>query len=225
MKRVFYFFIIIFFASCAKDKGGKLVCEMTYNLSNEKSARIISYSASDERYTKFGDYITSITPSRFIVKFLSLRLQNTWDNQKNNLDIIDNDLDWASTDRIADFSNNSTVNFMLKNVNLSENVTMNYLDVITMFFYQEFELPEQYFSFNIDSGINNLTFLTFGSKNIDYPTSNGENIGGTKEGCLVKGIDRPFMAPIFDDNWTGYGGNPPKMSQNYIFGNNSVQND
>jgi len=217
MRNTFYFLIIIFLIGC-KNEGGKLVCSMTYNLGTTKNVnqQTKAYSAND-RYTQFGDYITSITPNKFIIKFGDLRLCSTWENQNNNLRIIDNNSAWSSTDRIADFSNNVTVNINV-NGNISENLKMIYLISIPMFYYQEFELPAQYLNFNINSGINNLTYLSFGGDNIDYPTAYA-GIGGIKEGLTVKGSNDPFMAPIFDDNWTGFDGNFPEMPHTTVFGN------
>jgi len=40
-----------------------------------------AYSYTEEqRYTQFGDYITGITPTVFIAKFLDMRIQN-WDEK------------------------------------------------------------------------------------------------------------------------------------------------
>jgi hypothetical protein len=223
MKRAFYLLVIVLLYSCSKDGGGKVVCSMTYNLTNQTSKNenslrsLKSYSVND-RYSQFGDYITSITPSVFIIKFLDLRLCSAWENQNNNLAIIDNnDYAWSSTDRIADFSNNATVKINLKGT-IKKDLEMKYLVSAPMFYYQEFVLPEQYSKFNIDSGINNLTYLSFGGKNIDYPTAN-DGIGGVKDGCLVKGSHNPLTAPIFDENWTGFNGNFPEIPHVTVFGN------
>jgi hypothetical protein len=220
MKKVFYFLIIIFFAGCSKE-GGKLVWNMTYSLSSEKSmANNTKAASTDNRYTRFGTYITSITPTRFVAKFLDLRLCSTWGDQRNNLNIIDGNLPWTSTDRIADFSNNNTVNINITG-NIANDVNMIYLVSVPMFYYQEFELPEQYNSFIIEDGIDDrihfLKFLNFGGKNIDYPTANA-GIGGQKEGRLVKGSDNPLIAPIFDNNWTGFNGNFPEIPHMTVFG-------
>jgi hypothetical protein len=226
MKKTLYLLIIIFLAGCSKKEGGKLVCNMTYNLSNEKKASLQAkaYSTS-ERYTQFGDYITSVTPHKFLIKFLHLRLCDTWENQNNHLDIIDNNkLDWTSTDRIADFSENSTVNINIDG-NIANNVEMIYLVSIPMFYYQEFGLPEQYSGFTINmAGPNNLGCLSFGgSSNIDYPAAN-DGIGGIKEGCIVKGGNNPLMAPIFDETWIDkiiqvFPGNFPEWPRTTVFGN------
>jgi hypothetical protein len=219
MKRVFYFLIIVFFASCKKE-GGNLVCTMKYNLTNEKSVNVKTYSSSD-RYTQFGDYITSVTPSKFLIKFLDIRLCSTWENQMHNLAIIDNNkFAWTSTDRIADFSNNGTVNIDIDG-KIANDVEMIYMVSIPMFYYQEFELPQQYYSFNIDSGVHNLIYLNCGGSNIDYPTANA-GIGGVKEGLIVKCSNNALTAPIFDSTWidnNGFQGNFPEIPQTTVFGN------
>jgi hypothetical protein len=225
MKRAIYLLIIVFLYGCSKNEGGKLVCSMTYNLTSQtselikkKSLSISKAYSTNDRYTQFGDYIASITPSVFIIKFLDLRLCSAWENQMNNLAIIDNnDFSWSSTERIADFSNNATVNMNISGT-IKKDLEMIYLVSVPMFYYQEFELPEQYYSFNVDSGLNNLTYLSFGGNNIDYPTANG-GIGGIKEGCLVKGSNSPLTAPIFDGNWTGFDGNFPEIPHITVFGN------
>lgn len=220
MKKAFYFLIIIFFAGCSKE-GGKLVWNMTYSLANEKGIANNSKAAIiNDRYTNFGDYITSVTPTRFVAKFLDLRLCSIWGDQRNNLSIIDGNLPWTSTDRIADFSNNNTVNINI-NKNIGNDIDMIYLVSIPMFYYQEFVLPEQYYNFIIEDGIDDrihfLKYLNFAGKNIDYPSANA-GIGGIKEGLLVKGSDNPLMAPIFDDNWAGFNGNFPEVPHITVFG-------
>jgi len=229
MKRILYLLIILCFARCSKEQGGKLVCNMTYNLSNEKKATSAgkSYLKSD-RYSHFGDYITSVTPDKFLIKFLHLRLCDTWENQNNHLDIIDNNkLEWTSTDRIADFSENGTVNITIEG-NVTANIEMIYLVSIPMFYYQEFELPEQYTDFTINmQGSNNLACLSFGgSVNVDYRAAT-DGIGGTKVGRTVKGGNNPLMAPIFDENWidvilNGFPGNFPKWPRTIVFGNTNT---
>ncbi len=225
MKKTLYLLIITFLAGCSKKDGGKLVCNMTYNLTNETKTtpHTKGYSTSD-RYTQFGDYITSVTPDKFLIKFLHLRLCDKWENQNNHLDIIDNNkLDWTSTYRIADFSENSTVSIAIDG-NIATDIEMIYLVSIPMFYYQEFELPEQYSGFTINmAGSNNLASLTFGGSNIDYPAAN-DGIGGIKAGRTVKGSNNPLMAPIFDENWidvilNGFPGNFPEWPRTTVFGN------
>jgi len=224
VKRAIYFVVIVLLSSCSNE-GGKLVCSMRYNLTSQtgklladNSMRLQRSYSTNDRYTQFGDYITSITPRVFVIKFLDLRLCSTWENQMNNLAIIDNnEFLWSSTERIANFSNNATVNIHM-NGTVRKDLEMIYLVSTPMFYYQEFELPELYYHFNVDSGINNLTYLSFGGKNIDYPTANA-GIGGIKEGCFVKGSNNPLTAPIFTKNWTGFNGNFPEIPHVTVFGN------
>jgi hypothetical protein len=218
MKKIIYFLIIIFMLGC-KTGGGKLVCSMMYNINDVQkiSQQVKTYSTTD-RYTQFGDYIASITPSKFLIKFLDLRLCSAWENQNNNLPIIDNnDFAWSSTERIANFGNNATVKINM-NGKIKKDLEMIYMVSAPMFYYQEFELPEQYLKFNLDSAINNLIYLNFGGDNIDYPTANA-GIGGVKDGLLVKGSNNPLTAPIFDDGWTGFNGNFPEIPHVTVFGN------
>lgn len=221
MKKTFYLLIIICLASCSKKGGGKLNCTMTYNLTNVKSANIAKANSSSDRYTQFGDYITSVTPSKFLIKFLDIRLCSTWENQMNNLAIIDNNkFAWTSTDRIADFSNNGTVNINIDG-NISKDVEMIYMVSIPMFYYQEFELPAQYANFTIDqAGTNNLTYLFSGGPNKDYPAANA-GIGGVKEGLIVKCSNNALTAPIFDSTWLDKNGFQgfPEIPHTTVFGN------
>ena len=109
---------------------------MTYNLNNEKNASLhLSAYSKSETYTQFGDYITSVTPHKFLIKFLHLRLCDTWENQNNHLDIIDNNaLDWTSTYRIADFSDNSNVSIDIDKNNKTD-IEMIYFVSIPLIYY------------------------------------------------------------------------------------------
>ncbi len=212
--------IITLFAGCEK-RGGKLDLIMTYytESDNLKSTQGLKsdYKTSTVQYTQFGDYITSITPSRFIGKFLHLRLSNWHENQaageELNIDFFDNNLDIANPLRLADFSNNSVVIFEPDEVEVSENAELIYFIAICLFFYQELELPEPYEDFYGNS----LQYLNFDGgigDNFDGPT-----IGVEKIGRFLKASHEDFLAPIFNPVWTGFEGNYPVSSHSYVFGN------
>ncbi|MEI7501170.1 MAG: hypothetical protein WCK84_12070 [Bacteroidota bacterium] len=221
MKRAIFLLAIlcILFGCKKKEKeGGKLECTMTYNiLNNTKVGNNIK--ANNEimidRYSQFGDYITSITPSRFVGKFLHIRLTNWHEgmDQHFNIDFFNNQLDLASPQRLADFSNNSSVSFTPEGINVSDKKELIYFIAVCLFLYQEFELPVQYESFsgkilqylNCEGGVNN---------NFD-----GIFIGAERTGCFVKASHENFMAPIFDQNWPGFTGNCPVTGHTYVFGN------
>jgi hypothetical protein len=216
VRKLIYFLVILFFISGCKKDGGKLLCTITYNVQNNKN---VSKSAETKteaisnQYSQFGEYITSITPSRFLGKFLDLRFLNNQFIPGFHLDInlIDNKSDIANPDRLADFSNNSSVSFFPEQVNVRENVELIYLSAICLFFYQEFELPQQY------ENIIMLKFLSFGNGYIN--NFDGHSVGGVKTGRFVKASHEDFLAPIFDSNWTGLSGNYPVTSHSYVFGN------
>ena len=189
---------------------------MTYDLSNTKKTELYTKSNNEltsNRYTQFGDFITSITPDRFIGKFLHLRLSNRFLSEwELNIDFFDNNLDMADPMRLADFSNNSTVMFTPEEVNIRDDAFLHYFMIVCLYFYQEFELPEQYEDF---SG-NSLQYFNFDGgigSNFDNPT-----MGSEKVGCFVRASHENLLAPIFDPNWEG-DGNYPVTAHHYIFGN------
>ena len=220
MKNLFYLLIFILFSGCIDFGGSKLVFNMTYKTTEKmkmsrQNSPALKTTNSEEHYTRFGDYITSITPTVFIAKFGAMRLQHfvkgdvMW---KEQIVIIDNNLDWADSTRLANFSNNKTVqiNPGFEGVNYVDmkNVEFNLFTNSIMFFYQEFELPAEY--------DNNLNFqnLSFGG-DLDMKKP---FIGGERNGHLLKISNQSLMTPIFDSTWTGYIENSPSLPQNYVFG-------
>ena len=212
--------VITLFAGCEK-KGGKLELIMTYHTESDnlKSNQELKSNkkASIAQYSQFGDYITSITPSRFMGKFLHLGLSNWHENQSAGdelgIDFFDNSLDWANPLRLADFSNNSSVIFEPEEIEVSENAELIYFIAVCFYFYQELELPEPYENFYGNS----LQFLNFDggiANNFDGPT-----IGVEKIGRFLKASHEDFLAPIFNPDWTGFQGNYPVGGHSYVFGN------
>ncbi len=226
MRKSGYLLIFILFCGCGKNEEpvitaekpekSKLVLSMTYNCNPTKKSTSGKKSVyySEVLYTQFGDYIASVTPTAFVGKFLDMRLQNWTEGNtiwNYGFNIIDNNTPIDSTNRLADFSNNATVNFNpdLGNFTLNSNVTFNLFFFIPLFYYQEFELPSQY------SSVAELTYLSFGGDIINFESF---SIGGVRTGGFVKGSSQPFMAPIFDSNWTGFNGTFPEIPENYVFG-------
>jgi len=216
MKKIIYLLAITFIAGCNKDNsGGKLVLNMSYNCSQKGNADVKSnFAAKVTYYSQFGDYITSVTPTSFKGKFLDMRIQN-WDKNgtiwNRSLNLIDNNTDISDSTRLADFSNNSTVQLIpdLTNFLTGNDVEFNIFVFIPLFFYQEFELPAQY------DRIIYLQYLGFGGEPINFSSF---GIGGERNGHFVKGSYEPLMAPIFDSTWTGYNGNFPQGPKTYVFG-------
>lgn len=228
MKKILCFLTLIFIITgCKKDNnnnnnnnnnGGKLILNMSYHSFGEKTVEKNKFVNTnlDTLYTHLGDYITSISPTVFIGKFLDMRLQN-WNKADTmwnyGFNIIDNNTPIDSSNRLADFSSNASVNFNLDSSATPPgfNGTFNIFVFIQLFFYQEFELPEQY------NAITDLPYLDFGSNNI-LNNFDSWTIGGNRTGLSIKGGSEPFLAPIFDSTWTGFNGYFPPVPKTFVLG-------
>lgn len=227
MKKAFFLIVlIVLITSCNKNNdvkraGGKIAINMTYRSgSNLKSPGIKGTDVNtgfknqeSQYYSGFGDYITSVTPTTFIAKFLDMRLQNMQPGDtiwNYGLALIDGNYPLDSPKRLADFSNNATVNFApdMSKFPSQQNTTFNIFVFVQMFFYQEFELPAQYES------ITNLKYLYYGNNNLNF---DGNYIGGSRNGRIVKGNDEPFMVHIFG-SLNGDTGNLADKPHGYAFG-------
>jgi hypothetical protein len=215
MKRIIYFWItVLIFIGCKKDGGGNLTVTMRYVLSDhQKSASVKSavksYSSTqEEQYTQFGDYITSITPSVYIIKFGDMRFQN-YDKEgqmwNNSINIINSNMTNTDEARFADFTKNNIVNItpVADHYDTRNSVTLNIFVFITMFIYQEFELPSQY------ANVKDLENLVYekAAWGIDYKTS--VEIGGERDGLTIKGSEMPLIKDKLFDN---------DMPHSYVFG-------
>jgi hypothetical protein len=221
--------LILIMAGCKKDhpdnnnnnnnnNRGHLILKMSYHSGAKKTGgKVAGKARSDTLYNQFGDYITSISPTVFIGKFLDMRLINYTDGQSMGnygFNVIDNNVPIDSSNRLADFSSNASVNFDLDldKLHLEGSIaSFNLFVFIYLYFYQEFELPLPY------EQIAHLPFLEFGSNN----TLMGFDswwIGGNRTGRMIKGSSDPFLAPVFDSTWTGFNGNFPMMPKNFVFG-------
>ncbi len=214
MKKIFYFIIlIILFNGCKKrgteegnSLGGKILVNITYKGTTNKA----SSNIKAEQYSQFGDYITSITPTTFIGKFLDMRLISSGVDfaSSSGFNIIDNNTAPSSPDRLANFSNNASVNFTPNVPRFSSGLVLNLFVFMPMFYFQEFDLPSQYDS------VTYLQYLTYGSDSINLAN---DVIGGLRNGRHISGSNQPFMAAIFDSAWGGNGNFPP-IPSNYVFG-------
>ena len=161
--------IVIIFAGCSKGKeDGKLKVKVVYTNSNliKKSMHIKSSEAkrvvllNQEYYTQFGDYITGITPTKFIGKFLGMNFYS--DKEVNlggyGLTLINNNLPPDDSLRYADFTNGSSVTIIptlgsSDKTNLfftGGEIKFIYFKYDLDYFYQEVELPVQYDNVNLD---------------------------------------------------------------------------
>jgi len=203
-------------ASSCKPEGGHLACTVSYELDNTGKNTDMT-GVTEERYTQFGDFITSITPDRFVGKFLHVRYSNRVEGQypgdEFNLDLFDNQLAIEHPMRIADFSNNSTVTFIPEDTEVRATTDLIYFMAVCLFWYQELELPAEYEPFfgpqlqflNLEGGI--------------APNFDGHFMGIEKEGRTLRASHENFMAPIFDEGWTGFNGTYPVTAHHLIFGN------
>jgi hypothetical protein len=215
---IFFSLVILIFVGCDNENegGGSLAVKMTYEKVDNleyasKSSKVKATSnTEDELYTQFGDYITSITPSVYMIKFLNMRFIS-WDigsaNANDGIDIIDSygNMDWSDPARFANFTNNNTVNITpdLGNYRANEELVCNMLVFVLMYFYQEFELPAQYSDV---PNLNNLYEIPFDT---DYLTNSNPDIGGTRTGLKIQGDEKPFVKDRLFDSKPG----------SYVFGN------
>lgn len=215
MKKIFYFIIIIIlFTGCKKKDntqegnglGGKILVNLTYKSTAQKSGS----DTKSGQYSQFGDYITSITPTTFIGKFLDMRLISSGVDFASSpgFNIIDNNTEMTSPSRLADFSKNASVNFTPNVPRFNSDLVLNLFVFMPMFYFQEFDLPLQYDNVTI------LRYLTYSNEGINLAN---DFIGGLRNGRHVRGSHQPFMAAIFDPAWGG-GGNFPPVPSNYVFG-------
>lgn len=218
MNKIIFFIILILFAGCnAEDEKNnensmKLILKMTYyNSENLKSTLLkntaIKMESGEDRYTQFGDYITSITPTIFIGKFLGMRLAN-WDQDSTTYNyqviLIDGNTDVTSPVRLADFSNNASVDLDVDMQGLTKG-EFNLFYFTPMFFYQELELPAQY------DTVSNLDHINYPSSEIDL---NSDAVGGVRSGRYIKGNNGTFINPIYNLSGTDFS----QIPQFYVFG-------
>ena len=171
MKKLFCLFIIsLIFFSCKKDpvKSGKVIYEINFidhEISSSKGVTIQKKSLSSDRYTQFGDYITSITPKKFTAQIWTVGyIDGVLDRSTNNanmLQYIEQNGDKLSPNdpsRSVDFSNNNIVNFspviygMLNSDGQFQaaQIDFKYFYFIPYYFYQELQLPSEYQNVTLD---------------------------------------------------------------------------
>jgi len=214
MKNTVYFmFIVLLTAACSNDDNNKvqvLTMRMAYDCADNTAAAsakstAIRAESFDDRYTQFGDYIASITPTIFIGKFLGMEIAN-WDMDATESNfqftLIDNNSDVTSPTRLADFSDNASVDMDLHGIQKGE---FNLFYFTPMFFYQELELSFQY---------DTVSYLD----NINYPNSsidlNSDAVGGIRNGRSVKGNNGTFISPVYNSSGLDYS----QIPKFYVFG-------
>lgn len=161
MKYLLFIMVGIFlFSGCKKDKYGntKLAIRVTTDsyYGNQKSLQ----KGNEDRYTQFGDFITSVTPSSFIGELTAVRFHD--DTIYGNLGGYFMTLAGLSVGNITvDFSNNATISVIpvlngdfISTENgpgshFREDVTFRFLWV-GMGLTQVIELPEEYTNIQLD---------------------------------------------------------------------------
>lgn len=158
MKKLLVILILIsLFLACKKEESGTMYFKMKYTTQTLPTKSKLS---ADTLYTGFGDYITSLTPTRFLGKFSMTGFQDTYNNMDNNtkmLLFIDGNQPANDPARFADFSNNAEVSFSpnLRGIQddhglfSSEQINFIYFFFGVEYFYQEVELPQQYANVNL----------------------------------------------------------------------------
>jgi hypothetical protein len=155
---------IVFLISCEKEKGsGKVIYKINFttNTINLKSTK----SVPDNLYTGFGNYVTSLTPTKFIAQIWTIGYIDTvmvpGTGKGQMLQYIlqsVTDLPLNDPSRIVDFSENVTVTFnpqMANGVNNEgqfedQQVDFIYFFFMPRYFYQTVQLPAEYDNVKLD---------------------------------------------------------------------------
>ncbi len=211
MKTQFYFLlIIVILSSCKKDVGtvhykikfttNEIIAKNTKSLKTTKSV-------SEDLYPNFGDYITSLTPTKFTAKIWTIGycdaviVQNS--NSSQVLQYIDQNPDNLAIDdpsRFVDFSNNVTVKFdnpvvfgrLRDGILEDKNIDFKYFFFMPYYLYQEITLPAEY------EGVSLNTWL--------------QQDNAVVENNILKTRHSPLIRPIFPNQ-------PPTLETYFYFGN------
>lgn len=211
MKTQFYIFlIIVILASCKKDVGTVFYkIEFTTNEITVKNAGSLktTKSAPDDLYPNLGDYITSLTPTKFTAKIWTIGycdaviVQNS--NSSQVLQYIDQNPDNLPIDdpsRFVDFSNNVTVNFenpvvfgrLRDGILEDKNIDFKYFFFMPYYLYQEIPLPAEYEGVALNSML--------------------QSDNAVVENNILKTRHSPLIRPIFPNQ-------PPTLETYFYFGN------
>lgn len=154
--------MIVLLSSCNKDEGRVLYkINFTTNDITLRSSTLLksAESGSDSLYTQFGDYITSLTPTKFVALIWSIGYVDTIvgrsDNNAQVLAYIDQNvtrLPLNDPSRIVDFSDNITVDFnpliggrLKRNSQFEDQqIDFKYFYFMPKYFYQIVQLPAAY---------------------------------------------------------------------------------
>ena len=160
------FLVTIMLSSCDSHRRGTVKYNIKFTTqsvmqskTNTSLDKVKSENITSERYTQFGNYITSITPYKFTALIWTIgyidKLMERNSNSANMLQYIEQNADklsWSDPSRIVDFSNNNVVSFnpvIYGRVNNDkqfedDQIDFNYFYFIPRNFYQEIQLPSSY---------------------------------------------------------------------------------
>ena len=157
MKTTFYFLITaVLLLGCDKDRVNGDIRHRVQYTTAKTDMKAVAIN-TDNRYTQFGDYITSITPYKFTSKINIMCYQDNWDFTDKSTHMIsyvdghDNDPRYEIA-TYADFSNNQEVEItpilygtdMRDGMFEQKEVTFTYFNFCPYYLYQEVEIPIQY---------------------------------------------------------------------------------
>lgn len=210
MQRIFCLtFAVGLLLSCSKDRvNGNIRHRVQYTTAKSGSKTL--ENSSDNRYTGYGDYITSVTPYKFTSKINIMCYQDNWDIKDASTHTIsyvdghDNDPRYEIA-TYADFSNNQEVEITpilystdkIGDIFEQKEVTFTYFNFCPYYLYQEVEIPIQYKEITINQ------FNEFYNERY-YCDS-------VKTGNVLKIKHVPFITRLFQ-----YGNGYPWA---YVFGN------
>jgi hypothetical protein len=204
MKRVIWFIIGLHILSgCNKHEEntwipGKIITQVNYRGAYDNSLmKNFSSKAtnSNDLYTGFGYYITSVTPKVFKAKFICIRYVDEL-NAYNQMELIDNNLPDKDPLKYADFTNSSSVtlfptlngNLVNEGASFDSRVLFKYFYFRIQYFYQEIQLPEQYAS------IDALDQFSYANS---YDDDENNQTYSSLANNILKARYRMFLAPKF----------------------------
>lgn len=204
MKRSVLYFFLVSGLMTACEKDGIILYKIKYTTAKESLKS--TDSPAVDFYNGLGDFVTSITPTRFSAKMNVLMYQDNWNHLDNSTHMVsyidghDNDPNYEIS-LFVDFSNNQEVTYnpilystdIMNGIFQQAEVTFEYFYFVPYFFSQEFEIPSQYGDLEILG--NNGTYTT------DAETG--------KHFCTV--VQQPLLESVF--------GPPDRQPFGYFFGN------
>jgi hypothetical protein len=156
MKKLAYILALAFCCSCGKDTGTVLY---RINFTTNEIAVKSTDEPPGELYTQFGDYITSLTPTKFTACIWTTGyIDGVFSHSNNNANMLQyveqnsDKLPFDDPSRLVDFSNNNVVSFnpviygRVNNDGQFEDQQINFIYFYFMpsYLYQEMQLPAQY---------------------------------------------------------------------------------